>query len=63
MLEIGGEVNKLEEKLNEKLETVLDSLISLGFDKKKATEAIKTLDKNKDVEELIKEGIKKLSDV
>jgi len=63
VLEIGGEVNKLEEKLNEKLETVLDSLISLGFDKKKATEAIKTLDKNKDVEELIKEGIKKLSDV
>lgn len=62
VLEIGGEVNKLEEKLNEKLETVLDSLVSLGFDKKKAMDAIKTLDKNKDVEELIKEGIKKLSD-
>ncbi|MGB9769913.1 MULTISPECIES: Holliday junction branch migration protein RuvA [Caldisericum] len=61
VLEIGGELKKLEETKDEILDTVAQSLISLGFDKNKVKEVVQSLDKTKPLEEMIKEGIKKLS--
>jgi len=40
---------------------VIDSLVSLGFDKSKVKEIIKSIDRSENIEEMIKEGIKKLS--
>lgn len=60
VLEIGGELSKFEES-EDKLKIVFDTLVNLGFDKDKVREVLKTLDKNKDIEELVKEGIKSLS--
>jgi len=61
VLEAGGELKKIEQPLDDKLKTALDSLTALGFDKDKAKSVLETLDKTKDEEEIIKEAIKKLT--
>ncbi|BAL81212.1 Holliday junction branch migration protein RuvA [Caldisericum exile] len=61
VLEIGGELKKLEETKDENLEIITESLISLGFEKNRVKEVVKNLDKTKPIEEMMKEGIKKLS--
>jgi len=59
VLEIGGELFREEEE--DKVKEVYQALINLGFEKDSVKNALKSLDKNLTVEELIKEGLKKLS--
>jgi Holliday junction DNA helicase RuvA len=61
VLEIGGELKKLEEPGDETLDIVIDSLVSLGFERSKVKEIVKSIDRSENIEEMIKEGIKKLS--
>lgn len=61
VLEIGGELRKIEETESETLNVVIGSLISLGFDKSRVKEIVKKIDTSLSIEEMIKEGIKRLS--
>lgn len=60
VLELSGAL-KDESPLNEKLKTVYDSLVSLGFEKEKIKDVLKIIDVNWSIEDITKEAIKKLT--